>query len=168
VSETMMILGEVASSGLARGRAVLCDCAGKRTVVPQRRVGKVEVRVNQSFFRRAVLAAYDFKCCVTGLEIPQLLNASHIVPWSKDKANQVNPRNGLCLNAMHDRAFDRGLLTVTPDLIIKVSKSIKTKNTSATVRDFFLKYDGLEISKPTRFLPEVGFLKYHNKNVFQA
>lgn len=132
------------------------------------REAMVKVRVNQSFFRRAVLAAYDFKCCVTGLEIPQLLNASHIVPWSKDKANQVNPRNGLCLNAMHDRAFDRGLLTVTPDLIIKVSKSIKTKNTSATVRDFFLKYDGLEISKPTRFLPEVEFLKYHNKNVFQT
>ena len=132
------------------------------------REAMVKVRVNQSFFRRAVLAAYDFKCCVTGLEIPQLLNASHIVPWSKDKANQVNPRNGLCLNAMHDRAFDRGLLTVTPDLIIKVSKSIKTKNTSSTVRDFFLKYDGLEISKPTRFLPEVEFLKYHNKNIFQV
>ena len=41
----------------------------------------VKVRVNQSFFRRAVLAAYDFKCCITGLEIPELLNASHIVPW---------------------------------------------------------------------------------------
>lgn len=78
----------------------------------------VKVRVNQSFFRRAVLAAYDFKCCITGLEIPDLLNASHIIPWSKDKSNQVNPRNGLCLNALHDRAFDRGLLTITSDLTI--------------------------------------------------
>jgi putative restriction endonuclease len=70
----------------------------------------VKIRVNQSFFRKSVLAAYNFQCCVTGLEIPELLNASHIIPWSKDEANRVNPRNGLCLNAIHDRAFDRGLL----------------------------------------------------------
>jgi putative restriction endonuclease len=109
----------------------------------------VKVRVNQSFFRRAVLAAYDFKCCITGLEIPELLNASHIIPWSKDKANQVNPRNGLCLNAIHDRAFDRGLITITPDLTIKVSKAVKIKKASYAVQEFLLKYDGLEINKPT-------------------
>lgn len=128
----------------------------------------VKVRVNQSFFRRVVLAAYDFKCCVTGLEIPELLNASHIIPWSKDKANQVNPRNGLCLNAIHDRAFDRGLLTIMPNLKIKVSKSIKEGKVSNAVQDFLLRYDGLEINKPTRFLPETKFLKYHNKNIFRA
>ncbi|MBI3165484.1 MAG: HNH endonuclease [Chloroflexi bacterium] len=128
----------------------------------------VKVRVNQSFFRRAVLAAYDFKCCITGLEIPDLLNASHIIPWSKDKSNQVNPRNGLCLNALHDRAFDRGLLTITPDLTIKISKSVKKIKASSACQDFLLKYDGLEISKPTRFLPDVKFLKYHNKIVFQG
>ncbi|MBN8658330.1 MAG: HNH endonuclease [Anaerolineae bacterium] len=128
----------------------------------------VKVRVNQSFFRRAVLAAYDFKCCITGLEIPELLNASHIIPWSKDKANQVNPRNGICLNAIHDRAFDRGLITITPDLKIKISKVIKTKKASQSVQEFLLKYDGLEINKPTRFLPNAEFLKYHNRNVFQT
>lgn len=53
----MMILGEVASSGLARGRAVLCDCAGKRTVVPQRRVGKVEAEMEIERFDAAVAAA---------------------------------------------------------------------------------------------------------------
>ena len=128
----------------------------------------VKVRVNQSFFRRAVLASYDFKCCITGLEIPELLNASHIIPWSKDKANQVNPRNGLCLNAIHDRAFDRGFLTTAPDFTIKISKSIKTKNVSDAIQDFLLRFDGLEIHQPTRFLPDVKFLKYHNKNVFRA
>lgn len=128
----------------------------------------VKVRVNQSFFRKAVLAAYDFKCCVTGLELPELLNASHIIPWSKDEANRINPRNGLCLNAIHDRAFDRGLLTITPDLTIKVSKSIKKGKVSNAVQDFLLRYDGLEIHKPTRFLPDAKFLKYHNKNVFRT
>lgn len=128
----------------------------------------VKVRVNQSFFRKAVLAAYDFKCCVTGLELPELLNASHIIPWSKDEANRVNPRNGLCLNAIHDRAFDRGLLTITPDLTIKVSKSVKKGKVSNAVQDFLLRYDSLEINKPTRFLPDVTFLRYHNRNIFRT
>jgi putative restriction endonuclease len=128
----------------------------------------VKVRVNQSFFRKAVLAAYDFKCCITGLGIPELLNASHIVPWSKDEINRVNPRNGLCLNAIHDRAFDRGLLTITPDFKIKISKSIKPDNTDSALQDFLFRYDGSEIKMPTRFLPDINFLKYHNKSIFRT
>ena len=126
----------------------------------------VKIRVNQSFFRKIVLAAYNYQCCITGLEIRELLNASHIIPWSKDEENRVNPRNGLCLNAIHDRAFDRGLLTITPEFTIKVSKSVKQGKVSSAVQDFLLRYDGLEIEKPTRFLPDPKFLKYHNVNIF--
>jgi putative restriction endonuclease len=127
----------------------------------------VKIRVNQSFFRRAVLAAYNFQCCITGLEIPELLNASHIIPWSKDKENQVNPRNGLCLNAIHDRAFDRYLMTVTPEFVVKVSKSVKKANASGAVKDFLLRFDGAEINRPARFLPDPKFLKYHNRMFFE-
>ncbi|MBI5351273.1 MAG: HNH endonuclease [Chloroflexi bacterium] len=128
----------------------------------------VKVRVNQGFFRKAVLAAYDFKCCITGLGIPELLNASHIVPWSKDEINRVNPRNGLCLNTIHDRAFDRGLLTITLEFKIKISKSIKRNDVDGAVQDFLFRYDGSEIKLPTRFLPDTNFLKYHNKSVFRT
>lgn len=127
----------------------------------------IKIRVNQSFFRKSVLAAYNFQCCITGLEIPELLNTSHIIPWSKDKINRVNPRNGLCLNAIHDRAFDRGFITITPELKVKISKSIKQRNASNAVQDFLFQYEGLEITKPTRFLPDPKFLKYHNKNIFR-
>lgn len=127
----------------------------------------VKVRVNQNFFRKAVLAAYNFRCCITGLEIPELLNASHIVPWSKDDANRVNPRNGLCLNAIHDRAFDRGLLTVTPEFKVMVSKTIERGKENEAVQNFLLRYDGLEIDMPDRFFPDKKFLRYHNKNVFR-
>lgn len=137
-------------------------------VIGKDREALVKVRVNQSFFRKTVLAAYNYQCCVTGLEIPELLNASHIIPWSKDKDNRVNPRNGLCLNAIHDRAFDRGLLTITPDFVVKVSKVVKRKNISEAVQDFLLRYDGREINKPAKFLPDLKFLKYHNRNIFQT
>src|SRR5207248_3664526 len=78
----------------------------------------VRVRVNQHFFRAAVLAAYDYKCCITGLAVPELLVASHIVPWAKDPKQRMNPRNGLCLNALHDRAFDRGLMFIDEYMIV--------------------------------------------------
>ncbi len=85
----------------------------------------------------------------------------------KMSVNQVNPRNGLCLNAIHDRAFDRGLLTITPEFKIKISKSVKRNDTDSAVQDFLLRFDGSEIRLPTRFLPDTNFLKYHNKSVFR-
>lgn len=128
----------------------------------------VKVRVNQSFFRKAVLAAYNLQCCITGLAIPEMLNASHIVPWSKDKNNQVNPRNGLCLNVFHDRAFDRGLITITTDFAIKVSPKIKKITKDGFAFDLLSKYDGQSIQKPERFIPNLDFIKYHNKHIFKS
>ena len=84
----------------------------------------VEVRLKQSFFRQAVLSSYQTRCCMSGLDDPRLLIASHIVPWNKDKGNRLNPSNGFCLSALHDRAFDQGLITVTPDWKIGISKSL--------------------------------------------
>ena len=80
-----------------------------------------EVRLKQSFFRRAVLSSYLGRCCMSQLAEPRLLIASHIIPWSEDKVNRLNPRNGLCLSALHDRAFDVGLITVTTDFRVRIS-----------------------------------------------
>jgi predicted restriction endonuclease len=98
----------------------------------------VQVRVNQARFRRAILASYNAACCMSGLRVPKLLVASHIVPWSMDTQNRLNPSNGLCLSALHDRAYDQGLITVLPDFIIRVSRDLQhtdldsfTKNTLA-------------------------------------
>lgn len=127
----------------------------------------VRTRVNQSFFRKAVLAAYDNRCCITGLPIPELLNASHISPWASDLVNRVNPRNGLCLNAIHDRAFDRGLLTVTPEYKIKISRALESECANEAVNDFLWKYDGSSIRLPHRFLPAPLLLESHNLNIFR-
>ena len=128
----------------------------------------IRVRVNQGFFRSAVLVAYDVRCCITGLSIPELLNASHIVPWSIDVKNRTNPRNGLCLNVFHDRAFDCGLLTVTPDLKVKLSPKLKKKSEDRITRDFLKRFEGVSISRPNHFAPDPEFLRYHNENIFRA
>jgi len=130
------------------------------------RMTLVRARVNQKFFRAAVLAAYENRCCITGLSIPSLLNASHIVPWSKDIKNRTNPRNGLCLNAVHDRAFDCGLLTVTPNLKVSLSSQVKRRAADKAIRDFLWKYEGTSIVLPRHFLPDETFLRYHNEYVF--
>jgi putative restriction endonuclease len=126
----------------------------------------VRTRINQGFFRAAVLAAYGSTCCITGCSLPELLNASHIVPWVVDIKNRTNPRNGLCLSALHDRAFDCGLLTVMPDLRIRISPKAKRKSSDVGTRELLLRYDGAAISLPRRFAPEPEFLKYHNEQVF--
>lgn len=130
------------------------------------RVASVKVRVNQAFFRSAVLAEYNSACCITGLAIPVLLNASHIVPWNVDSKNRTNPRNGLCLNAVHDRAFDRGLITVTPDYKVRVGSELLNSQAKAA-REFFVTYAGSKITLPSRFIPDPDFLDYHNKVVFR-
>jgi len=127
----------------------------------------IRTRVNQGFFRSTVLAAYSSKCCITGLAIPEMLNASHIVPWSIDIKNRVNPRNGLCLNALHDRAFDRGLLTITPDYRVKLSKSIKRLQDGEAILNLFLRYDGQKVALPDKFLPDTRFIEYHNQQIFR-
>lgn len=128
----------------------------------------VSLRVNQNFFRTVVLTAYQFRCCITGLSVPELLNASHIVPWSLDPTNRVNPRNGVCLNTLHDRAFDRGLLTILPNYTVNISPLVKKLLNNVAVKDFFLRYDGVSIKLPERFLPDAAFLKYHNETIFKA
>jgi putative restriction endonuclease len=127
----------------------------------------VRTRVNQAFFRAAVLAAYGARCCITGLSIAELLTASHIVPWSADVKNRTNPRNGLCLNAIHDKAFDCGLLTVTPEFRVRISPFVKRNSGDAAIREFLLRFENAPVTCPRRFAPDFQFLKYHNENIFR-
>jgi putative restriction endonuclease len=127
----------------------------------------VKSRVNQNFFRMAVLSSYQNRCCITGLSLVELLNASHIIPWVVDESNRLNPRNGLCLNALHDRAFDKGFLTVTTDYMIHISHYISNILDSDSVHNYFLCYENQKIILPNRFLPKKIFLEYHNKKVFK-
>ena len=131
----------------------------------QNLVAAVKVRINQAFFRSAILAAYGSACCVTGISTPQLLIASHIVPWAIDEPNRTNPRNGLCLNAIHDRAFDAGLMTVTTDYRVKISSSLMSSDLPA-IQEIFQEYEGKRITLPDRFVPQPEFLQFHSSNVF--
>lgn len=165
-------LGFVSEQLLAQFKGQTVEASIERDVlelpVGKEREAMVRMRVNQSFFRKTILAAYDGKCCITGLAIPELLNASHIVPWADDPLNRVNPHNGLCLNAIHDRAFDRGLLTITADFKVKLSPSLKTAEKDEAREDLLLRYEGVAIKLPEKFVPDLRFLEYHNQKIFKS
>lgn len=127
----------------------------------------IRIRVNQQFFRSVVMAAYDLQCCISGMAVPDLLNASHIVPWAEDVQNRVNPRNGLCLNVLLDRAFDRGLITVTPDCVVKVSPKIHEFSHQHALHESIIRYHAKPISMPRRFHPNPELLRYHCEQIFQ-
>jgi putative restriction endonuclease len=128
----------------------------------------VKTRVNQNFFRSSVLSSYYQKCCITGIEISDFLVASHIIPWRSNKEHRMNPRNGLCLNSIHDQAFDKGFLTVTTDYKIKISDAVFEHPENESISDFFLKYNSKKISLPDKFFPSQEFLEYHNANIFRG
>ena len=127
----------------------------------------VKVRVNQSFFRSSILASYNNTCCITGIQQPELLIAGHIKPWGIDEKNRLNPRNGIAINALHDKAFENGLLTIDPDFKIKISSVLKKQLKSETIKDYFLRFENQPIILPSRFLPDIEFLKYHNQERFK-
>lgn len=124
-----------------------------------------EQRIKQHFFRRAVLSSYQGRCCMSGLSEPRLLAASHIVPWSKDKANRLNPRNGLCLSALHDKAFDRGLIALTDDFRIVLSAALRARDDQFVSR-VLMPLENRKITLPERFLPDREFLVRHREEVF--
>lgn len=127
----------------------------------------VKVRVNQAFFRSSILASYNNTCCITGIQQPEFLIAGHIKPWSLDEKNRLNPQNGIAINALHDKAFETGLITITTDYKIRVSPILFRQKKSKSIEDYFLKYDNQDIILPSRFLPDTEFLKYHNEIRFK-
>lgn len=126
----------------------------------------VKVRVNQCFFRKSILASYNNTCCITGIQQPELLIAGHIKPWSVDSKNRLNPQNGIAINALHDQAFESGLITITTEFKIRVSSQLMKQKKSKPINDYFIKYNNQDIILPSKFLPDIEFLLYHNNERF--
>ena len=74
-------------------------------------------RVGQDLFRQALLAYWGGRCPMTGITNPELLRASHIVPWAECDTDQkrLDVHNGLLLSALWDAAFDAGLVSFGDD-----------------------------------------------------
>ena len=154
---------------LLRERGV--EVEGKRDIADEFTLGDytgetrqaiVQQRIKQSFFRRAVLASYGGRCCISGVSDSRLLVASHIVPWREDKANRLNPSNGLCLSAIHDKAFDHHLFSLSDDHRVLLSSALE-QTRDAFLRDVFHVIADRKIELPERFIPQPEFVRTHRE-----
>ena len=133
------------------------------------KISLTKQRKGQDYFRRMILANYGGRCALTGIDIPQLLLASHIIPWAdkSHKKERLNPCNGICLSALYDKAFEQGLISISPDDYSVVISSVLRENET---KEYFDKHFGIIIGKklmmPTEYLPNRYFLAYHRDKVF--
>ena len=124
----------------------------------------IRQRVNQSFFRAAVISAYNSKCCISGVALADLVEACHIVDWADNEINRTNPRNGLCLNPFFHKAYDKFLISITPDYDIVVSEKLLQSIEDEVSLDYIKQLIGTKINRPDRFLPQRELLDiHHNK-----
>lgn len=122
-------------------------------------------RIGQDIFRALLLRNYHQRCCLTGIDIPEVLRASHIIPWSENVINRLNPENGLCLSATYDAAFDRHLISLDEDYRLILSPAIKDHYTSESFNVHFLKLEGRMIEMPDMYLPSQQFLTEHRNKL---
>ena len=127
----------------------------------------VKVRRGQQFFRQSILNAYDVCCCISGINVPRLLVASHIKPWRDFPTERLNPRNGLCLSSLHDAAFDSGLITFDENFRIVLSKRMRSYFPQPALEQNFVPFEGKTIRLPDKLAePDPVFLSFHRENVF--
>lgn len=125
----------------------------------------VKTRVNQSVFRQIILAIYSNRCAISGIKIPEFLVASHIIPWSKNVDERLNPSNGICLSNLYDKAFDKGFIGIKEDYSIILSDKLKTNSSENYYRKFF-NIEGERLALPERYLPRKEFLEFHLDTIF--
>lgn len=133
------------------------------------KISLTKQRKGQDYFRRMILANYGGRCALTGIDIPLLLLASHIIPWAdkSHKKDRLNPCNGICLSALYDKAFDQGLITISPDnYSVILSSALQENETKAYYDKHFGCIKGQKLTLPTEYLPSREFLAYHRDKVF--
>jgi putative restriction endonuclease len=118
----------------------------------------MKARRGQQRFRRAVLASYDHRCAISGISDERLLVASHIAPWATHKSRRLDPRNGICLNALFDRAFDTGLITLSDDCHLLFSPHLSSETTEK------ISNMGAKFNIPKKFAPDIALLREHRRH----
>jgi len=130
-------------------------------------VQQVKVRRVQRFFRNSVLVSYEGRCAVSGLKIPNLLIASHIIPWKVSEERRADPTNGILLNSLYDKAFDKGYMTFDEDWRVCLSKDLKNHLADSDLSRRLLDIEGEKMAMPKRFIPDSVAITYHRNDVFE-
>ena len=112
------------------------------------------------------MANYSTKCALSNIDVPDLLVASHIIPWSINEKERLNPENGICLSCLYDKAFDKGLIGITERFEVLISNDLKKNTDKEYYRKYFAELENKKLLLPIRYLPKKEFLQFHLDTVF--
>lgn len=92
----------------------------------------------------------------------QLVDACHIVPIAISKDDTIT--NGISLSPNLHRAYDRGLITINADYIVRISPAIREKESPYSLRQFDDKH--IILPNDVKFYPSLENLSWHRKECF--
>ncbi len=122
-------------------------------------------RLGQGSFRVLVTDAYTRRCAITGERTLPALDAAHIRPFSEKGLHVVS--NGVLMRRDLHALFDKGYVTITPDMNVEISRWIKEEYENG--RDYY-RYHGGFIHFPDDIAsrPSPEYLEWHNANVYRG
>jgi len=120
-------------------------------------------RVGQDLFRAALLDFWQGRCCITGLDVDELLRASHIKPCASCESDdeRLDVFNGLLLSPTMDALFDAGLMTIGEDGSVMLSRLLSAEAVATLVTQPLGLVKGL---RPQH----ARYLRYHRAFVWQT
>ncbi len=128
-------------------------------------LARTHLREGQGAFRTRLLDAYDRRCAITGERTEPVLDAAHIQPYLGPRSSHI--QNGLLLTKEFHALFDKGLVTVTPDLLVRVSPAIRERWTNG---GRYYEHDGRRLAVLPRVPahePSRAALRWHNEHRFE-
>ncbi len=135
-------------------------------ITGETKIQQIKSRVNQNVFRQIVLANYENQCALTGIDIPELLVASHIIPWSQNEQERINPENGICLSSLYDKAFDQGLISFDNNLKVIFSERLQSNVGKAYYDNYFRLIKGKSLAETKKYTVNLIFLEWHRDCIF--
>ena len=135
-------------------------------ITGETKIREVKTRVNQNVFRQIVLSNYDSRCALTGIDLSELLVASHIIPWSRNEQERLNPENGICLSSLYDKAFDKGLISFADDKRVIFSFRLKENVGKEYYAKYFAPIENVTLVKPRKYHINPAFLEWHRDCIF--
>lgn len=108
----------------------------------------VKLRRGQNFFRQMVLCRFQNRCVITGINLPPLLEAAHIIPWSENPSLRLVPQNGLALSSTMHKAYDKNFLGIDGDGRIHISDLFLQKANNTRFEEILIRLNGKKIILP--------------------
>jgi len=136
--------------------------------VERERVGFYSSRViRDRVFRRIVLDAYDCRCAITGLKLINgggraEVQAAHIKPVEVNGPDIIT--NGIALSGTAHWMFDRGLISLTDDLDVLVSRQV---NDPDSVWALVNKSKRAVSPANSTLRPHSSYLSWHREHCFK-